>query len=212
MNQRHFPLMTPALLVGACAAGLFGAITWSVTHQPNALTTYDTEVAQTLHTQAVANPDLKEACQHITYVGSLDTLFIVALVAGLALLPFRRWWLLAVWVLILVGGEYLNRWIKDAVGRPRPEFTRLKSLSFPSGHAMMSLIGYGMLAYVLAVTLPRAGARVVLVAVLVLLIGFSRLFLGDHYFSDVLGGYAAGAVWLGIWIAILEGFRRRKPV
>lgn len=209
MNQRRFRLMMPALLVSACAAGLFGATTWSVVHRPNALTSYDAEVARTLHTQAGANPDLNGMAQRITHVGSLETLFVVAFVASLALLPFRRWWLTVVWVLMLVGGEYLNQWIKEAIERPRPEFHHAKGWSFPSGHAMMSLIGYGMLAYVLVVMVPRAGARVVLVAVLVLLIGFSRLFLGDHYFSDVLGGYAAGAVWLGIWIAILEGLRKR---
>ncbi len=209
MSQQRSRLMMAVLLPTVAAAGLFEAIALSVTHQPNTLTSFDAEVAQTLHTQAAANANLKAIFQSITYVGSLETLLVVAFVASLALLPFRRWWLTVVWVLMLAGGEYLNRWIKDAVERPRPEFHHAKGLSFPSGHAMMSFIGYGMLAYVLAVTVPRAGLRVLLVAVLVLLIGFGRLFLGDHYFSDVLGGYAAGAVWLGIWVTVLEGFRRR---
>ena len=209
MSQQRSRLTTAVLLPTAAAAGLFAALVLSVTRQPNTLSNFDAEVAQTLHTQAAANPELKGIFQSITYVGSLETLLVVAFVASVTLLPFRRWWLTVAWVLMLAGGEYLNRWIKDAVGRPRPEFHHAKGLSFPSGHAMMSFIGYGMLAYVLAVTLPRAGVRILLVAVLVLLIGFSRLFLGDHYFSDVLGGYAIGAVWLGIWITVLEGFRRR---
>lgn len=209
MSQQRSRLMMAVLLPTVVAAGLFTVIGLGVTRRPNGLTNFDAEVARTLHEQAAANADLKGVFQSITYVGSLETLLVVAFVASLALLPFRRWWLTAVWVLMLAGGEYLNRWIKDAVARPRPEFHHAKGLSFPSGHAMMSLIGYGMLAYVLAVTVPRAGVRVLLVAVLVLLIGFSRLFLGDHYFSDVLGGYAAGAVWLGIWVTVLEGFRRR---
>src|SRR5207237_1240502 len=85
--------------------------------------------------------------------------------------------------------------------------------SFPSGHAMGALVGYGMLAYVLI--LLGGGSRktnVLIVAsttALVVIIGISRLYLGVHYFSDVAGGYAAGLLWLCACIAVLE--RRLHP-
>ena len=80
---------------------------------------------------------------------------------------------------------------------------------------MESLIGYGMLAYLLLVLLPEARARSPLVvgaaAVLILAIGFTRLYLGVHYFSDVAGGYAAGVIWLSACISGLEITRRWRP-
>src|SRR2546422_3373483 len=103
-----------------------------------------------------------------------------------------------------------------SIRRPRPPyaaaFLHHYSWSFPSGHAMGSLIGYGMLAYVLAVLwIHRRSAQISVVlgaALLILAIGLSRLYLGVHYFSDVMGGYAAGLLWLSACISGLEVARR----
>jgi undecaprenyl-diphosphatase len=77
---------------------------------------------------------------------------------------------------------------------------------------MASLIGYGMLAYVLVLLwVHRRGAQIALVlvaALVILAIGVSRLYLGVHYFSDVVGGYAAGVLWLSACISGVEVARR----
>jgi undecaprenyl-diphosphatase len=78
---------------------------------------------------------------------------------------------------------------------------------------MGSLVAYGMLAYLLVRELHGRRPRLAVIAgatVLVLLIGLSRIYLGVHYFSDVIGGYAAGVVWLAACISGLE-VARRKP-
>jgi membrane-associated phospholipid phosphatase len=121
----------------------------------------------------------------------------------------RQWILLGGWLAAFAGGGLLNTVLKLVVHRPRPPyaagFLHHASWSFPSGHAMGSLIGYGMLAY--AVTLlwihrRSAQLSVVLVAALLIVaIGLSRLYLGVHYFSDVVGGYAAGVLWLSACIS-----------
>ncbi len=84
--------------------------------------------------------------------------------------------------------------------------------SFSSGHAMGSFVTYGFLAYlltrVLRANFPRRIAVAVLV-VLVLLIGFSRIYLGAHYLSDVIGGYAVAAVWLTFCILVTDRTQRR---
>ena len=78
---------------------------------------------------------------------------------------------------------------------------------------MGSLVAYGMIAYLVIAEWPRWSVRLAViggVTLLVLLIGLTRLYLGVHYFSDVVGGYAAGAVWLATCISACEVARRRS--
>jgi membrane-associated phospholipid phosphatase len=107
-------------------------------------------------------------------------------------------------VLALSGDVVLESVLKHAIQRPRPIYASAalhgNSFSFPSGHAMGSLVTYGMCAY-LAATFwtKRSSTRLVVsvaASILVVAIGLSRLYLGVHYLSDVVAGYAAGTVWL----------------
>ncbi len=123
----------------------------------------------------------------------------------------RRTAALAV-LLVQGGGGLLNLTLKSLVKRPRPPGSELVlhgfSWSFPSGHAMGSLIGYGMLCYCLGQywTVSRNVRRTVfaLAIVTVLAIGTSRVALGVHYRGDVVGGYLIGATWLAAGIAVLR--------
>jgi membrane-associated phospholipid phosphatase len=115
-------------------------------------------------------------------------------------------------VVIASVGGLLNTGIKELVHRPRPpgaeRFLFGQSWSFPSGHAMGSVIGYGMLTYCALTYFPvNTLARRVIPAVcalIVIAVGFSRVTLGVHYRGDVLGGWVIGAVWLAIGIALLR--------
>src|SRR5439155_11355775 len=114
-----------------------------------------------------------------------------------------------------VGGV-LDVGLKNLFERERPLFRDLliveTTKSFPSGHSMGSFFGYGLIAYFLVLMLPRVWLRVCAVcglALLVLAIGFSRIYLGAHYCSDVLGGFAVGGVWLATCITAVETLRRR---
>jgi len=135
---------------------------------------------------------------------------------ALLLAARREWIVLAGWLAAFAGGGLLDVVLKLVIRRPRPPgaaaFLQHFSWSFPSGHAMASLIGYGMLAYVLTLLwIHRRSAQIAVVlgaALLIIVIGFSRLYLGVHYFSDVVGGYAAGVLWLSACISGLEVARR----
>jgi undecaprenyl-diphosphatase len=119
---------------------------------------------------------------------------------------------------VAVGGAWLLDWsLKAVFHRPRPEFAfefvNPASWSFPSGHALESLVAYGLLAHLVSTRYPAHRIAIdVAAAVLIVLIGFSRLYLGVHYLSDVVAGYAAGFVWLTACITGFEfaGWRRRR--
>lgn len=116
----------------------------------------------------------------------------------------------------LVGASVINAVLKLAVHRPRPQvvphLAHVSNASFPSGHAMISAAVYLTLGIMLAESQPKVTARAYLVGfvgLLVLLIGCSRIYLGVHWPSDVLGGWAFGAIWaLGAYAAN-RALRRR---
>jgi undecaprenyl-diphosphatase len=103
----------------------------------------------------------------------------------------------------ITGSIALNSWLKLLYARPRPEIfpplTSLTSYSFPSGHAMGAMGFYGFAAYLLWQQGQRLWALLALL--FSLLVGFTRIYLGVHYPSDIVGALAVGAVWLTVVIA-----------
>ena len=197
---------------------LFGAITEDVVHH-DPLTQLDLALLDWL--QAHATPAGFAIFQAISLLGSATTMTVLGLGVVLLLAVQREWILLGGWVAALAGGGLLNQVLKAVIQRPRPPsaaaFLSHPSWSFPSGHAMVSLICYGMLAYVLIVLrIHRRSAQIAVVlaaALLSIAIGLSRLYLGVHYFSDVVGGYGAGLLWLSACVSGMEvaRFRGRSP-
>ncbi len=141
------------------------------------------------------------------------------LVVVIATLAWKRDWRRTIALAIASGGGMLlNYGLKMLFHRGRPEyaseFVHRQSWSFPSGHAMGSLITYGFLAFLLLEHTRQPLRRRLIVlatALLVGAIGFSCMYLGVHYLSDVVGGYLAGMVWLLASIAGYE-FSGRYPV
>lgn len=127
---------------------------------------------------------------------------IVALIGGIILIILKKWHQLIVWITTFLGNVVLSESIKLLVARTRPPLPHLVnvlSLSFPSGHAMNSLVGYGITAYYLSNHSRLQAYKPLIIILWIFLfisIGFSRLYLGVHYLSDVIAGYAIGAVWL----------------
>ena len=108
-------------------------------------------------------------------------------------------------------------------GRERPgEFFRdkivtegLTSKSFPSGHAMGAMVGFGMIGYVMVMQAKRRLSMILTivdVSVVVFAIGFSRIYLRVHWATDVIGGFLLGAAWLSLSLGILEAWRRGNGV
>ena len=108
----------------------------------------------------------------------------------------------------LVGVTVINQAIKDIVRRPRPNVLRLveeDGYSFPSGHSMVSMAFYGIIIYLVYKNVTNKYLKwslITLLSLLILSIGFSRIYVGVHYFTDVVGGFLLGLAYLIIYINI----------
>ncbi|OCJ04518.1 acid phosphatase [Rhizobium sp. AC27/96] len=151
---------------------------------------------------------LTHAVKDITSLGGTTVLTLMTVLVTIYLLLDRRR-AIAIFVLASVlGGWALSTMLKLGVARPRPDIVphlvEVNDLSFPSGHAMVSAVTYLTLAALISGTRRYRSTRLFIVAVgilLTLMIGMSRLYLGVHYPTDVLGGWCAGATWaLGCWL------------
>ncbi|GBE00124.1 inner membrane protein YghB [bacterium BMS3Abin07] len=145
---------------------------------------------------------------------------IMVMTGSLVIIAFllfkRRFDYLVTYISSIIGGSLLVYVLKIAIQRPRPiSGTSLISAwgwSFPSGHAMMSVIFYGMITYFISRDIRSWRLRILLAIIagfVVFLIGFSRIYLQVHYLSDVLAGYTGGFFWLSICITGLEAYRKK---
>jgi len=152
-----------------------------------------------------STPAITRIMKCITVFGSLRILIPVAIAAIFMLYKKKKpYWDSLLVVMALSGGWLLSELLKSIFHRPRPELTGLVEVSgysFPSGHAMVSVAFYGFLAYLLWFNLHHSKLRfpaTFAIVILIVLIGISRIYLGVHYPSDVLAGFAAGGFWLTV--------------
>ena len=152
--------------------------------------------------RSVESPALDAAARVLSLLGS-EIVALVLVVMVLVWMWQRRWSQIASLLTVTGGAQLLNNVLKDHFQRPRPApvlgLIPAQHWSFPSGHAMVAAAFYLFLAY--AAWRRLRGRRRTLAAgglvLLVVLIGWSRLYLGVHYLTDVLAGYCAGAAWAG---------------
>jgi undecaprenyl-diphosphatase len=180
------------------------------------LTRLDGSVANRLNAWVHNSPTAVRVLDVITNIGKPITLFVVVTAAVIYLLRRRRIRLALYLVVTSVVGGLVDTAVKVLVDRPRPvvdhPIASALGKSFPSGHAMSSTVTYGALALVFLPVLPRRWRPVALcaVVVLVLAIGTSRLFLGVHFVSDVIGGFVLGLAWLAASTAAFSIWRTEQ--
>ncbi|MEP6638354.1 MAG: phosphatase PAP2 family protein [Chloroflexota bacterium] len=152
---------------------------------------------------AISSPALDVVMNGITTLGSVPFVGVVFVVAMVILLA-RDKRADALFLAVAIGGSVaLNSALKLLIERPRPMLPWahvLPDYSFPSGHSMNSLVFYLALAVLTWINVGRraGGVAVIVALVIAIAVGFSRIYLGYHYLSDVVGGFAAGLAWLFI--------------
>ena len=171
----------------------------------------------TMHGTPIGPAWLKLAMIDITALGGVTVLPIVVLIAA-GFLAVRRLWL-TLWLVLVatITGSIAIGLVKALVARARPELTdhlvQVVSESFPSGHAANSAIVYLTIAALIVQIVEGRGARIYILAItalLVTLIGISRVYLGVHWPSDVLAGWSFGTLWALAWWALGAWLRLKR--
>ncbi|HUM11499.1 MAG TPA: phosphatase PAP2 family protein [Myxococcaceae bacterium] len=206
MDERRTPLRPLAVLLVLCAAAfLFLKLAGEV--REGETQRLDEWVLRSLRTPGdpavpIGPAWLLPAARNLTALGSVAVLLLIVLAVTGFLALARLWRHLLLVLGAAGGGVVLMVLLKRAFERPRPTVVPPLMLetspSFPSGHAMMSAVVYLTLGILLAQLCPRWRERIYVVTVagvLVLLVGLTRLYLGVHYPSDVLGGWSVGLAW-----------------
>lgn len=195
---------------------VFGLLAFNVeTNGP--LTAADVPVSQSFHRLALSDPWLIRMVTMGT--GSMGREFIIAAFVALGLywLTERRWRELAMLVVGVGGGEVLFESLSRLFHRARPvlpnPIEHLSGPGFPSGHSIDSVLFYGLILYL---ALPHLASRttrilaVIAAVMMVLMVGFSRLYVGDHYLTDVLAGYSVGMAWGALIYTAVDVYLRHR--
>lgn len=180
------------------------------------LESVDRGVADGLNELIAPNRFLVQLMGGISRLGSFGVLFWLVAIGATLLVVRRQYRLAGFLVAAALGGVVLDPTLKAAIGRLRPVVEQPVAHgggnSFPSGHSLNSFICYSALLLVFLPALRRRWRRPVLIAfaVLVALIGFSRLALGVHFLSDVIGAWSLGFAWVGLCAAAFQLMRYQQ--
>ena len=203
-----------ALIVVVGGINLFVELTDTLT--TDSLANYDQQITD--YVIAQRSPELTKYFIFVTKVGDVyGYLIVLAITIIISALIFKRWKYVGQVTLVLALASISNMILKRAIDRARPGIEHLVSvetLSYPSGHAMSAMAFYGFLIYLFYKFKINPLAKfiaILVLAVLIASIGISRIYLGVHFPSDIVGGFIAGLIWVFFCIFlfnIIEVFRR----
>ncbi|WDI30639.1 phosphatase PAP2 family protein [Hyphococcus flavus] len=163
----------------------------------------------------VGPPWLELAVRDVTSLGGYIILMLMVACVSVYLAAAGKWRHGALLAGAVVSGSFLSEALKSFFGRPRPDLVthlaEVTSLSFPSGHAMISAIAYLTMGALLTRFHERRRLKVLAMSfavIITILVGLSRIYLGVHWPSDVLAGWFLGAVWAALWWLVAWRFLR----
>lgn len=221
LGRVEFPVLLAGLVI---AGGLWGFEELMEVARSSTPHAFDTEIL--LAFREAGHPDspigplwLESAIRDITSLGSLVVLALITAATIVYLLLIRRPATALLVFVAIAGGQLLSSLLKVEVDRPRPELVSHlvseSSLSFPSGHAMLSAVTYLTLGSLASRFLHGRTTRIYVLSLAVLttlLVGVSRIYLGVHWPSDVLAGWCAGFAWAMICWLVARALQHRKAV
>jgi undecaprenyl-diphosphatase len=220
-NWIEFPALLAGLII---AGGLWGFVELMEVARATTPHAFDTEILLAfrepgLPDNPIGPPWLEGAMRDITSLGSASVLVLITAAVIIYLLLVRRWGTALLTFVAVAGGQVLSSLLKLGIDRPRPELVSHlvteTSLSFPSGHAMLSAVTYLTLGSLAARFLHGRATKIYVLSLAVLttvLVGVSRIYLGVHWPSDVLAGWCAGFAWAMLCWLVARFLQRRKAL
>lgn len=173
--------------------------------------------AVTAFVRGFESPLMTEIMKFFTFIGSGFAIIpLVILVALFLYKVLKHRSELVLLLTVVVGSALLNETLKLIFHRSRPVLHRIvdaSGYSFPSGHSMAAFTLYGIVAFLLWKHISTAYGRMLLIfftVIMIAMIGISRIYLGVHYPSDVLGGYLASGSWLAFSIWFYQQYKERR--
>ncbi|MCE9531258.1 MAG: phosphatase PAP2 family protein [Planctomycetes bacterium] len=209
MSRQLHPALVHLLLAGFCLIG-FTLVAEQVSSR-GPITTFDYHQAIRFNDYVANHPVVLNAATFVTDLGAGRPRFIVICSVAILLILHRQWRLAILWGLSQWLLKEVVAITKDAFERPRPD-PATPGWSFPSGHATGAMVTYGMLAYLVAWKWATSWIRWPLIAVLgliIIVVGLSRMLMGVHWFTDILGGFLLGMGYVSIWVAAVEWGRKK---
>jgi membrane-associated phospholipid phosphatase len=224
-NKKGFSgLRAPSLLAKWPIIGLtmlifgslvFGALTYNL-FADGPLLAWDKAIANTLPAIGLKSPPIVKIIMDTGfYIGGL-VLVILGVLLGIYFI-YKQFWQGLVMVTTGLGGSGLLFYsLSNLIARRRPTdqiWIIEKIPGFPSGHAITVVVFYGLLAYWIVPKVPSVFWKVVVAAAAIFImgfVGFTRIFTGGHYLTDVLAGYAVGIAWFGVVFTLIELFYQKR--
>lgn len=203
-----------ALIVVVGGINLFIELTETL--KSEMLADYDQAITE--YVISFRSPKLTQLLMFVTNVGDFyGYVIVLGLFSLMSLFVFKRWKYTVQIVLVLMLSSISNLILKRFVDRARPgieHMVSVETLSYPSGHAMSAMAFYGFLIYLFyrfKINIVLKIVIMLLLALLIFSIGFSRVYLGVHFPSDIAGGYIAGFIWVVFCVVLfnlIDVFRR----
>ena len=196
-----------ALIVVVGGINLFIELTETL--KTEILASYDTAITD--YIISYRSPTLTSYFKFVTNVGdTYGYLIVLGMFFLVSLFVIKRWKYVAQATLVLALATISNMMLKRFIDRARPGIEHLVSvetLSYPSGHAMSAMAFYGFLIFLVTKFNTHKVTKfllIVILVVLVLSIGISRIYLGVHFPSDVAGGFIAGFIWIVFYVLVFD--------
>ena len=208
MNNKYKEYIKYTILI-LCSV-IFAIFTYKVVADK---TIYIDSIVYNYISNNIINKNRTEIVKVITNITSPIMVIITLLILVLAIKDKK---IKISLVINLLGITIINNLIKVIIARPRPEINKLVTetgYSFPSGHSMISLAFYGYLIYLIYKYINNKHLKrilIIILSTLICIIGVSRIYLGVHYTSDVLGGFLISIAYLIIYIELINKFVLEK--
>jgi undecaprenyl-diphosphatase len=194
---------------------VFGALTINLFAQ-GPLLIWDQELANTLPAIGLKSPPIIKFIMDAGFYLGKEVVSVLVIVHAIYFALKRLWQELAMILIGVIGGSMVFWILSNVIDRARPTnqlWIIVKIPGFPSGHAVDAVAFFGLLAYLIVPKLRSTFWKAFVIAISILIIGFigfSRIFTGGHYLTDILSGYAVGLAWSGLVYTLVEIYYQRR--